>query len=1211
MNTRLRSIITQRFLLLIAAAVLSITILPGTAKAGSGTFENGLFNFCVSVRFQATQAQLDLIKDRFERASQVLADATEGQHRFGIVTIVNNSGASSEAEFWIHPSEGRAYSNTDVYGVRGEHANMWFLSDFTGRNGQLNGVDADAFTIAHEFAHLAYGLMDEYHGGEDGEFAECAQLTDNKDLNFCLMDNFLSRGGRAGGGVNYTLNEFCVAGNHDPDRDTQQEKELGMSCWQTIAGHTSRGANAPGTFPLDLPPPAHDVTVNTNCCGGLRVMLVLDRSNSMEGIRLGYAKAAANLLVSMLKNGDAVGVASFAGDSSVNFPLTTITTNDVREAATLAINSLSVDSATNIGDGLLAGLGQITAQPQRSCKDIIVLLTDGEHTSGTPPQFVIPALQQAGVSVFSVTVGADAGAGDQSIIQNIANRTGGKYIKAADPDAMPAIFAIVAAESQEAAPTFHGPVQVSQGDVKEIPVRVEPGSASITFAVTVSNQSDEITLSTKSPSGVIVTSAKASNSSHLNLVSAQNGVAFASGPHSRILKVDAPESGIWKIVITAGTVTTGKLDVLAFTDHAGVQVNASVVKERLGLSETAEIHATPTFGGEAVLGATITAVVRRPDGSSVTINLFDDGAGTNGDKRANDGSYSARFKDYAGQGTYNVELTANSVNGMTYGGEALDLNIPSSAHPVPDFTRLGRTSLVIVPDRDVRVHKSAASATVAPGQNATYTIRLENVGALPVQSATVTDLLPDEATFVSCAATGGGLCNTSDITRPKITFTSFAPGKTESITIVANVMDSIPHGTRIRNAAFVVTTPVDLIGGNSTNVWIEASTTPPASGVKFESSSYSVSEAGGSKQITVTRSGATSTPATVNYATNDTFGTSCNTTNGQASANCDYNTAGGTLRFAAGETSKTIPLSIVDDGYVEGNEIFSLTLSNPTGMSLGSPATTTVTVVDNDATLSNPFETNGFFVRQQYLDFLLREPDTGGFNDWLSVLNNCPPNQGGLGSNPGCDRVHVSSGFFRSTEFGERGYWSYRYYHAALGRRPQFAEFVPDLRRLSGLLSPAEEEAARTAFVTDFMQRGEFAAIYGGLTTAANAPQFIAKLEEKAGVTLPATVPPTQPGQPPQYGRAELIGKMQSGQFTAAQTLRAFIEQKVVFDAFFFRAFVAMQYFGYLLRDPEDAGYNDWVDVLTNGRGSVPPGDFRHLIFGFVWSVEYRQRFGP
>jgi hypothetical protein len=207
--------------------------------------------------------------------------------------------------------------------------------------------------------------------------------------------------------------------------------------------------------------------------------------------------------------------------------------------------------------------------------------------------------------------------------------------------------------------------------------------------------------------------------------------------------------------------------------------------------------------------------------------------------------------------------------------------------------------------------------------------------------------------------------------------------------------------------------------------------------------------------------------------------------------------------------------------------------------------------------------------------------------------------------------VIVSSGFFRSTEFGERGYWIYRYYHAALGRRPQFAEFVPDMRRLSGFLSPAEQEAARAAFVTDFMQRPEFVANYGGLTNAANAAQFIAKLEEKAHVTLPGTVPPTQPGQPPQFGRDELIQKMQTGQFTAAQTLQAFIEQKVVFDAFFFRAFVTMQYFGYLQRDPEQAGFDDWVDVLTNGRGTIRPGDFYHLIFGFVYSIEYRARFGP
>jgi hypothetical protein len=394
-------------------------------------------------------------------------------------------------------------------------------------------------------------------------------------------------------------------------------------------------------------------------------------------------------------------------------------------------------------------------------------------------------------------------------------------------------------------------------------------------------------------------------------------------------------------------------------------------------------------------------------------------------------------------------------------------------------------------------------------------------------------------------------------------------------------------------------------------------------GFQFEQASYTVSETGPSISIVVKRTGDPSIAATVDYATNDFTGVPtndlqpalCNIVNGNASAKCDYATAGGRLRFAATETSKTIVLSIVDDVFLEGDETLSVTLSNQSTGNLVSPATTVITIQDNDTNPnpSNPYLLNAFFVRQQYLDFLLREPDSAGFNDWLNVLNNCQPNQGFLGAPPECDRVQVSSGFFRSPEFGERGYWIFRFFIASLGRRPLFAEFTPEMRRLSGLKSQADLDADEADFINEFMQRQEFITIYNGVTDAAHASEFISRLEQTAGVTLPATVPPTQPGQPTQYNRQDLINLMQSGQFTTAQTLRAFIEQKVVWDAYFFKAFVAMEYFGYLRRDPENAGYDDWVDVLINGRSSagIAPGDFRHLVFGFIYSEEYRERFGP
>jgi hypothetical protein len=155
---------------------------------------------------------------------------------------------------------------------------------------------------------------------------------------------------------------------------------------------------------------------------------------------------------------------------------------------------------------------------------------------------------------------------------------------------------------------------------------------------------------------------------------------------------------------------------------------------------------------------------------------------------------------------------------------------------------------------------------------------------------------------------------------------------------------------------------------------------------------------------------------------------------------------------------------------------------------------------------------------------------------------------------------------------------------------------MPDMARLGTPQNAAELEASRVAFVAQFMSRPEFNALYGGLTNAANAEAFVSKLERTANVRL--------------ANHAQLVSEMSSGVRTAAQTLRAFIESAEVQNAFFYRGFVTMQYFGYLRRDPEQSGFEAWVNVLTNGNGAVQPGDYRTLIFGFLHSNEYRNRFG-
>ena len=84
-----------------------------------------------------------------------------------------------------------------------------------------------------------------------------------------------------------------------------------------------------------------------------------------------------------------------------------------------------------------------------------------------------------------------------------------------------------------------------------------------------------------------------------------------------------------------------------------------------------------------------------------------------------------------------------------------------------------------------------------------------------------------------------------------------------------------------------------------------------------------------------------------------------------------------------------------------------------------------------------------------------------------------------------------SEAFFRSAEFQERGYFVYRFYTAALGRKPDFSEFTPDLGRVSGFLTNDQLAAAKTAFANDFTSRPAFAAQYNSLNNAAYVDALI------------------------------------------------------------------------------------------------------------------------
>jgi uncharacterized repeat protein (TIGR01451 family) len=257
----------------------------------------------------------------------------------------------------------------------------------------------------------------------------------------------------------------------------------------------------------------------------------------------------------------------------------------------------------------------------------------------------------------------------------------------------------------------------------------------------------------------------------------------------------------------------------------------------------------------------------------------------------------------------------------------------------------------------------------------------------------------------------------------------------------------------------------------------------------------------------------------------------------------------------------------------------------------------------------NQIDTSQFFVRQHYLDFLGRQPDDSGLNFWTNNIESC-------NSNAQCrevKRIDTSAAFFLSIEFQETGYLVHRSYKVAFGNLPgkpvplTRQQFLPDLQQIGqGVVVgqgdwQAQLETNKRNYLDQFVQHSAFVALYP--TTLAPA-QFVDALNANTDGALTT-------GE-----RDGLVAGLINGTKTRAQVLRAIAENAEVNRRESNRAFVLMQYFGYLGRNPNDppetgldfAGYNFWLSKLNQFNG-----DFRkaEMVKAFIVSGEYRHRFGP
>ncbi len=295
-------------------------------------------------------------------------------------------------------------------------------------------------------------------------------------------------------------------------------------------------------------------------------------------------------------------------------------------------------------------------------------------------------------------------------------------------------------------------------------------------------------------------------------------------------------------------------------------------------------------------------------------------------------------------------------NGVATGPVTVSVGSPGMTLRADDRNgNLGASApFSVSPLNDLVVSVTDAPDPVLLGSNLTYVVTVTNIGPTTATAVTITNTLPPTVTLVSVATTQGSCTTNGNVIRCALG--SVATGATVTIVVVP------PAPGLITNRVAIGRGESDPNAANNAATNVTTVTLPAL----FVSGATVAEGNSGTNALlfTVSLDPAATNTVTVNYAT-------ANGTAISAGANADYVSISGQLTFLAGETNKTISVSIRGDTTFETNETFFVNLSNPVnattnnnqanGLILNDDQPPTVSVTDVTITEGNSGTNNAVF----------------------------------------------------------------------------------------------------------------------------------------------------------------------------------------------------------------------------------------------------------
>lgn len=613
---------------------------------GSTCRDRNVFNITVAVMYNAPAGDITSIQNMITAMSAVLLDVTDGQAEIGTATIHNNAMTGNQADLMIEPSTNDTwwFANTGLFRTGGQmHVSINYIT--AADTGQK---------LAHEFSHLVFDPRDEYESrapgcGANAPNEHCPVTAANDGT--CLMDNNGTE--FCWGQANSANLTDLSGGNHDPTDVTEQSRcRSNRSCWDQLVWSWPTVFAKPAAAPDagsngEVPDPVNFVVTNNN----VRVVLVLDESGSMSlesPTRMARLKVAAGDFIATAQNGTEVGLRSFASDAEpasgrANVAIAALVNN--RSPWTNAVTGLNPSTMTNIGAGLQKAKDMIMSAGGVTANTYIVLMTDGLNNEPAPDanaaadlQAKINDLLANNIPVFVTCTGGDLGL--QSQCAEIAAGTNGFNSDSADAARLPQNFV----DFQERI-TAHQGVKSVEGMLSKINANgppsffIDEGSESASFSLLWDNSAANARGAVIDPGGT---------SHQLQPV-----------PQGLYVRVPNPKPGDWKLQVDpsgADSRFTAKAYVLNRINNLAISTRWPTRKP----GEEMYVYAFPRSKGGAITlpGTKLTARVSRPDGTTDTLDLFDNGrdAPEHGDDIPGDGVYTGVYKNTNLKGAYGFQV---------------------------------------------------------------------------------------------------------------------------------------------------------------------------------------------------------------------------------------------------------------------------------------------------------------------------------------------------------------------------------------------------------------------------------------------------------------------------------------------------------------------------------------------------------------------------